>query len=202
MTKIFATIWVIFNRTFSLVKKLRNKRFNRYIFFKLVQKLLCSVRENILKKKKKKPMITSWCDIDTTYFHIPGGPDLFLLTCSHYLLLGGSNKPKPPAGSDAPASLHEELHSVGRLWGQWAPAHEPWPPCWPLHLLPHYTNQNCLTLVRYTDYTHMQLHSLIYLHVKPEWWATQTKDFVQNNPFALFFSTHFSFDLYSLLYKY
>lgn len=87
----------------------------------------------------------------------------FLLTCSHYLLLGGCNKPKPPAGSDAPASLYEELHSVGSLWGQWAPTHEPWPPCWPFHFLPHYTNQNCPTLVRYADYTRMQLHSLIYL---------------------------------------
>lgn len=65
-----------------------------------------------------------------------------------FLPLGGSDQSQPPSCPDAPAPLHEELHPTGCLWGQRAASHEPRPPGWPLHFLPHYTHQDRPPMVR------------------------------------------------------
>lgn len=58
------------------------------------------------------------------------------------LCSGGGHQSEPPARPDAPPTLYEELHPAGSVRGQWAAAHEPWPPRWPLHVLPHHAHQD------------------------------------------------------------
>lgn len=80
---------------------------------------------------------------------------------------GGSHQSKPPARPDAPATLHEELHPAGSLWGQWTAAHEPRPPRWPLHFLPHHAHQDCPPMVTSLSFFSFcfPAHSFL-LHIK------------------------------------
>lgn len=64
-----------------------------------------------------------------------------------YVCSGCGHQSQPPTRTDAASALHEELHPTGCMWGKRAAAHEPGPPCWPVHLLPHHTHQNRTSMV-------------------------------------------------------
>lgn len=109
------------------------------------------------------------------------------------LCSGGSHQSEPPARPDAPPTLHEELHPAGSVRGQRAAAHEPWPPRWPLHVLPHHAHQDRPPMVMSHSLSHTRS---VFCHNTPSSCASKPRNIKEG--ILVFHMVHSEYILNSL----